>query len=215
MIQEILVALLGAIGVIVPAWFIYLNKKKELNLKIFQLKRELDEAKTIRTNNMMISIESINKIHLLATEMFKKTKADRFLILIAKNGKTEFRFCTVVYEQHKDHRDVYLSLGATNKFHGFEFDSTYLQMLKEAESTGYIRYQTDKMPDGILKQVYTNEKVTDSKIYFLNRRGLDDLNDEISYCSIATHNPEGFDQDDSITIRIFANVLKNELDKVK
>lgn len=183
----------------------------KFKMKSKQLETVLEHSKEFRDNTLMISIESISKIQGLCNEMFNKTNADRFLLLIAKNGKTEFRHCTVVYEQHKLSSKVYLSLGATSKYHGFEFDKSYLEMLKETEYKKYLPYKTVEMPKGVLKQIYEDEKVTESKLFFLQRKSINNEADEIIYCSIATHNQKGFNEHDDIKIRIFSQVLKSEI----
>ena len=84
------------------------NQKKNrlevenLQLENEQLKKDKEETEVkLQFLNRIMDLEFINKIGEAANRIFDNTKADRFLILVAKNGKEDFNIVSVVFEAHK------------------------------------------------------------------------------------------------------------------
>jgi hypothetical protein len=195
----ILVAILTAIvGPSILEWVKSKFAKKK------EIKKELSFSLTLNKFNLLKDI---------IDDLFKKTKVDRFLILVAKNGKEDFKFATAIYEQHSDTDKVKLSFGAVGKYVNFQFDDNYKQMLKEAELKGLYRFDAVKEPDSDLKNIYLAEGVKYSSIYFLKRiKDYDgEGNDCILYSSFATHNNQGFDSNDHIAKKIVVDKIKSSI----
>ena len=87
-------------------------------------------------------------------------------------------------------------------------------MLKEAEVQGLIELQTEKMSDCDLKSIYENEGVKFSDVHFLMRGEIDELNDRMFYCSIATHENAPFTKTEKINIKSNIDKLKYILKKI-
>ncbi len=173
------------------------------------------EKKEEKDNGLMFSL-TLNKFNLLKDtidDLFHKTKVDRFLILVAKNGKEDFKFATAIYEQHADNSKVKLSFGAVGKYVDFQFDDSYRQILKEAELKGHYRFDVTKEPESDLKNIYLAEGVKYSTIYFLKRiKDYDgEGNDCILYSSFATHNDEAFNSHDQIAKKLAVNKIKADV----
>lgn len=154
------------------------------------------------------SIEFFHDIKNSVDRVFDSTKADRFLILKAENGKTDFKFASVLYEQHKKTDKTKWSIGAAGRYLHFEFDQDYNQRLKEAERSGVVDLIVENLPYGTdFKTIYTSEGVTHSRIYFILRFSVNDQKDEILYCSVATH--EGNFSD------VEKIIIKQEIDMIR
>jgi len=92
------------------------------------------------------SIEFFHDIKNSVDRVFDSTKADRFLILKAENGKTDFKFESVLYEQHKKTEKTKWSIGAAGRYLHFEFGQDYNQRLKEAERSGVVDLIVENLP---------------------------------------------------------------------
>jgi hypothetical protein len=205
-LSPILVAVLTAI--IGPSILEWVKSK-------FAKNKENKVKKEEKDSGLMFSL-TLNKFNILKDtieELFAKTKVDRFLILVAKNGKEDFKFATAIYEQHADNDKVKLSFGAVGKYVDFQFDDNYRQILKEAEIKGLYRFDVDKEPDSDLKNIYISEGVNYSTIYFLKRiKNYDgEDNDCILYSSFATHDTEAFSPNDHINKKLVVNKIKADV----
>jgi len=192
----ILVALLGLAGII----YQYKHVKK-LNDKVNDLSK-----------GYVMNLRHFNDINKIVIKMFEYTSADRFLILTAMNGTRNFRIASALYEQHNTGEDnSIISIGAVGKYVNFEFDNHYLNLLHTVEQVGSTYLNVDEMPDCDLKNIYKSEGVTGSKILFITRKKIDDKNDRVFYCSIATHVDGGFDNNERTIIKSFTNGIKTLL----
>lgn len=183
-------------GSVVTAIFGLLALFVKYHLENRALKFENLELKTSVTTDF----ENIKRIQEQVFEIFKKTRADRFLLLMATNNSADMRFTTAFFEQHKD-GTTSISFGATNRFVKFEFDSEYRKMLKQVEREDSIILETSKMNDSDLKSIYEGESVKHSIMYFLRRMPLDKNNDKLIYASVGTHHPLKFTSIELVKIK--------------
>ena len=139
------------------------------------------------------------------------TNAERFLILTATNGQRDLRFANAIYEHHDTNPKVNLSIGATGRYVKFEFDSHYKEMLKQAERHGHVSYDVEAMQDCDLKYLYIAEEITFSNVFFLIRTKIDDENDRMFYCSIATHKGKPFTQAETMIMKAHLTGLKSKM----
>lgn len=151
-------------------------KEQELKLNIF---------------DKVMDLNSINKIKLAIDRIFANTSADRFLILIAINGKEDFSKISVIFEQHKSSE---YAINATARYKNIFIDAHYKQMLKQAEieQSKVVHFDVEKMEDCLLKDFYISEGVRFSKVRHLLRKSIDKDNDVLIYSSMATHNSKKF-----------------------
>lgn len=206
---SIIIALITA-GV--PAIKLFLDNRA-LKSQNNDLKKDIKDASI----NIQFDLEFFNAIKNNVTTLLNETKTDRFLILSATNGKSDMRFATALYEQHADSDKIKLSIGATSKYVKFEFDSEYRKMLKEAEATGAVSYSTKQMKDSDLKSIYELEQINHAEVHFMFRAKINEGNDRIFYCSIATHGEDSFTSNEKILIRLAVDRMKTlfeELPKV-
>ena len=167
-------------------------ENEKLQIEIARLHEEkADISVKLSFIDRIMDIPFFNELAHSINRIFKATKADRFLILIAKNGSKEFNLVTVVFEQHKN--DEY-KINAIRRYRNVDIseDMHYKQMLRNAERKGVQELDTSTMPNCLLKQFYLEEKVTHSKVRFLLRKPIDAKNDFVVFSSLATHNPVPF-----------------------
>lgn len=192
--NEIVISLITAISVIVPAILIYkkdmqklrLDYEKQINAHVKEKKEHKIKADVL---DKLLDFASFNQIKSAVDQIFENTRADRFLILIAINGKTDFKIVSVIFEQHKK---TEYDVSAIARYRHLEVDRDYRDMLKQAERDGVVHYETSKMHDCLLKQIYLFEKVKFSDVRHIARVPVDDDNDVLLYSSLATHNDKGF-----------------------
>ena len=212
MTTEIIVAVIGAIALITSGIITYFKdlRIKKIEIENKQMKSLIESAEqSVEDANIKINILNklgnffvFNEIRSSIDRIFENIKADRFLILIALNGKKDFRTMSVVFEQHK-HPE--LKINAIVRYRDILIDVPYKILLKNVENWGEVNLNIDTMPNQLLKDFYTIEQVQHSKLIFLHRKHLDSDNDMVVYCSAATHLPEKFNN-------IESTIIKTEID---
>lgn len=221
------------LGVLIPSILTYHIGLKKIRLQLVKNKKELEEikARNIQLSaakseadiklsffNQIIDFTSINIISNAVNRMFSKTKADRFLIMIAVNGKSDFNIISVVFEQHKLEN---YRINAIARYHNITIDLQYKQLLKETETKEIISLATGKMPESLLKDFYINENVQYSLLRKLVRKPIDKDNDFLVYSSISTHENRDFTRLEKSFIKtqyegtIIPNLLKVLTNQVK
>ena len=206
----------AVVGSAVTALGFYLNYRIKLKQLRVENKALADQSKSdnlrLEYFNKVVDFESISAIKEAVDNIFANTRADRFLILIAMNGKTNFNVVSVIFEQHKNTK---YSMNAIAKYRNLSVDDNYRQMLKMSESIGVVRLKTDDMKPQILKDIYELEGVKYSKVRHLLRKPLDDGNDFIVYSSLATHSEEDFTNKERVIIKsAYEGVIKPKIEEV-
>jgi len=195
-------------------YMMYLDSRKKA-VALEEQEWDLYQKKIIKGKitgtSMLIShdLAYFNEIKKCVDDVFARTKADRFLILIMTNGRTKKKFATVRYEQHKDHPLAYLSINAAERYVNFEFDEKCEQMITDSEHKTYVNLITEFMPEQKLKTIYTDEKITHGEFYFLARQPINEEKDEISTCSFATHSGI-FSPHENAIIQNNVNIIRNK-----
>lgn len=200
-------ALLGCIGVVSAAYITSLKRENKV------LKKQNEDL----SQELVFNLSTFNEINHVVSDMFKNTHSDRFLILAATNGKTELSQATVLYEQHfiDGQSKAVLSLGATNKYQNYIFDKHYLKTLKQCEiERDGVFFEVAKMEDCDLKNIYDSEAVKFSSVHFLSRNKMDENNDRLFYCSVATHGEENFCKQGKALIHGYVNQVKHKLKEI-
>ena len=182
---EIIVSIISIAGVLVPAFLLH---KREVGKIQLEMRKHISEKKEykIKTDvlDKVLEFSSFNMIKDAVDEIFEMTKADRFLILIAVNGKVDFNIVSVIFEQHKSND---YKVNAIARYRSLSIDEKYRLMLKNTEKNGTVCMVTSEMEDSLLKNIYEIEGVKFSSIRHILRSSVDDDNDILVYSSIATH----------------------------
>lgn len=178
------------------------RKRKGLEIKNLELENEslkveiankkIQENVHVQKLNFyddVIKLVFVNAIQDAVAEIFKNTSADRFLILIARNGKTDFKFADVILDFFENHSE---KVDAVRIYTNVELDSQYKVMLKSTEAHGFFDLETASMPDQILKHFYQIEDVKFGRTMHVARLPIDENNDFLIYTSVAKHQNVAF-----------------------
>lgn len=201
MILFILQILLPALALLGAAFITY---RKDVKLK--QMTQDMQKANSELTDVKMkrdvlgglLNFIAFNKIRDSVDRIFEQTKADQFLILFAINGKTDFNYVTVIFEQQKESK---YKINAIVRYRDVNIDVKYRGMLKDAETHGSVDLTTSEMSSQILKDFYTLEKIKHSKVHFIHRKSLDENNDVTVFGSVATHSKEKWSKAENTIIK--------------
>jgi hypothetical protein len=171
----IVIALISVFGVISTAGIAYFRdvRVKKLQAKLdsqeeehILLERKSDERSLkLGALNRLLDFTSFNEIRDSVDRMFDNTKADRFMIIIAMNGTTDFRVISVIFEQHKNKK---WKVNAIIRYRDVEIDESFKRTLKSAEKDGTVTFDVKTMTPQLLKDFYVIEKVKHSKFRFLH-----------------------------------------------
>lgn len=223
--MEINESLISLAGVIVTFLFggglyKYNNEKKKAKLELENLELENQRLRIATEENTekisfydnIIKLVFINAISEAVQGIFKDTIADRFLILIARNGKTDFKYVDVIFEFHKDKK---FDIDAVKIYKNVEIDNPYRQMLKNSEHYGFVDIETKRMEKQVLKHFYEFEKVNFSKVKPVMRKPIDEGNDFLVFTSTATHEDRAFnDIECAIIDRAHNGIIKPNIEKL-
>lgn len=197
---EILVALLGAIGVLGVALINHKTSKDKRTAE-HKLKQAVHE---IGLRNKALSFVGYTKnwyrIEKDLDVLTKETAIDRFLILNAWNGHLCPERTTAIYQKHFDGTTVI-------DYFGVPVDPWYQVMLSQVESNGFMTYKIDDI-QGNLREWYEAEGVTESALFFIEGTEHGGGSRAVSYCSFATHAPGGFANADIARCRAFVGKLR-------
>ena len=196
--SDIAISIISMIGVLIPAILLHKREVKKYEDHNTELKKENKEYEIkISFFDRIMDFTSINVIKDSVDRIFSQTSADRFLILIAINGKTDFNIVSVIFEQHKNQ---VTRINAIARYRNVHIDSEYRAMLKDTERNGMIHLEIEKMADSLLKEFYYIENVKHSLIKHLVRKPIDKNNDFLVFSSIATHSTTGFSKRSKVII---------------
>lgn len=187
--KEIWVAIIGTLSTITATYFAYRQSIKLKRMEIESSKKDsiiLDQQKNFSALSLLMDFELINSIKSRVDFIFNKTSADRFLILIAVNGKVDFNVVSVIYEQYKRDYNEPVTSAIENYSHIY-IDPHYRKMIKEVERNGSFFFDTDSCEEMCyLKNIYEQEKIFSSLVKFVQRVKIDENNDMIVFCSVAS-----------------------------
>lgn len=212
--------LIDTLNVLIPSILIFistiitgrwLHKREMIKVKkTVQKAEEKAEVSSKRSEYIprIMSLSNGMDLKRAVNEIFEKTKATRFLILIAVNGKYDLNSVSCLWFHYKneshevDPTYIYNNVDITE-------DTFYKGMLKKISkySHHYVDVDTRKMPQSILKDIYLDEEVMHSKVGFLTRAPIDGENDMLAFFSCATDEDtdEGFSEHENNLIKLIVN----------
>lgn len=212
-VNSVLGHLVTLLVVVIPAYLLHRREMAKKNKEIQIHKADTADYKIkAEVLDKILDFSAFNKIKDAVDEIFKTTRADRFLILIAINGKVDFNVVSVIFEQHKvsDYQ-----VNAIARYKSLKVDDDYRNMLKRSEKYDIVELETATMNESLLKDIYTLEGVKFSNIRHLLRIKADERNDILVYSSLATHNEKGFSQLGKRTANmVYDSVIRSTIKKV-
>ncbi len=180
------------------------------HLKLKQVKAEVGDP----TAGIFVTLNTFQHIEQQVDQMFQQTNATRFLILSATRSEKLGTNISAIYE-HSNEEKAQISVGATGRYVNVIGDEHYEAMLNKIEEFEYELFWTDTMQTSLLQQIYEAEKVVCSYVILIGKYQIDEHKERVIYCSIATHNPEGFlDEYQQEFIRLARNI-RFKIDEVQ
>jgi len=110
-----------------------------------------------------------------------KTNMNRFTIMISMNGKLEFNFITVLFDQKISD----LVVGGKSVYEKVATDSKYKSILGRLEWSKFI-WDHDLNGYGKMEQYSIAEKIKEHMWGFVGRVSLDKFDDVFVYCSMSS-----------------------------
>lgn len=216
MSTEVTIALISSAATVivsvVAGYFALRTKKAEQKTKV--IIKEKEKLKTeLSCINILFQHDFIALLNRQVSNLFRETKAERFLLLFAVNGKTDFNFVSVCYEKMKNEK----SAGAVYRYVRLGIDDHYRQVLKAVEREAAIYLNVKEMPDSLLKSIYESliENVKYSVIKFIKRLSADDDNDIVIYSSLATCDDNDFDENERVVIKRIYDIIRYHANSIE
>lgn len=179
------------------------NSELREQIKVSELlliNTQLDSLRDLRNARKIFRLEKAGRM------LFRRTKADRFLVVVAFNGRSDFTYVTVIFQLGDG-----IELDAVEVYNNLEIDKHYNEVLHRAERDGYYLFETEKEQDCLLKEIYEYEKVTHSVLRFVGREKINEEDDILTFTSTATHHENPFTLQELTQIHIVHNGFINSI----
>lgn len=208
---------------------LFLHKREMKKIKVSMSKVEESERKAKIEAHLkdkqssyiprIMTLRNSVEIKEAVDEIYKHTKATRFLILIAVNGKHDLNSVSCIWYHYRNQED---DVNPAKSYSNVDIteDVFYKGMLKHI-----AKYQHDffninvlKMPQSVLKDIYYEEQITHSKVGFLSRAKIDDENDMLTFfsCSTDADDDNGFTQREKNKIKLIVNgTIKPSMEQIQ
>lgn len=179
------------------------------SIKLYTLHKENLKLKDHKENNdiklkiyeEILNIKSISTISNAISDLFEKTVADRFLIIMGIEISGQVTHISVIFEQH-NYLNHQIRVNAIARYNNVEIDNNYRDMIKHIQLFGSVDIEVKNMEDSLLKNFYITEGVTFSKVKFLKRKTIKQNKDLVCFSSIATHASREFNDKEKTEIKI-------------
>jgi len=154
--------------------------------------------------------DGLIEVQQIMERVLDKTGAQRFLILKTENGGGKPRlgshlYASVMYEAISNPM-----VSVKNDYQRLLVDNIYVKMLSDIGPSTPNKLIRDNMKEGILKRIYTKEKVAYSEIHYLS-----ETDNAFFYLSIATSKDDRFNGPiDRVEIEIAISKLVNIFEKI-
>ena len=201
---SIIVAIITSTALVAVAIIAYV---REVRLKRYELKikqqsetheRESNEIKLqSRILERLIDFSTFNELRDSVDRIFNKTKANKFYIFMALNGKTDFNVISLIFEQHDSTKTT---VNAIVRFKQVPIDNKWREIIKESEVTGPVHLDTSEMPPQLLKDMFMMNDTEHSVIRHLHRDPIDDENHVVTFSTLSTNKPTKYTEKENAVI---------------
>lgn len=192
--NEIIVAVIGLLGVALTAYLGYRSKQVEREVA----RRELEfQAAALDFSAFLTEWDGCYADLL---DLMQTTPVDRFLILRAWNGHMQPRWTTCCYQmrQGKQQPVSYVHV---------DLDRDYVERLSQAVQNGMVVIRTDQEPPSLVKSIYEAEGVKSSVWFHIESLAFGRAK-AITYCSFASADVDSLDDATLTFCRRIASRLK-------
>lgn len=197
---EIIIALIGLIGVLGTA-FINKRSKRKVEARAEQAECEVNLQRAAL--NFGSFLQEWSGTYQEIEHLLNTTPIDRFIIFRAWNGALYPRWTTAVIQIRKGEQ-------APIAYVHFELDVDYVSRLKEISNSNTVVVNTKALADGVaIKDVYLAEGVHHAVWSHISSDSITGKGSVSHvYCSFATHSEEPLDQSVVTRCSILAGRLK-------
>jgi hypothetical protein len=200
MSAEMLTAIGSVIGIFLTAGIAWLKLKIERAGRTQAENEVTFQRAALRFTELVGEWAEISE---MVTDAIDKTRLDRFMVLRAWNGELSPQWTTAVHQIREVGQTPMLYIHV-------ELDTDYIDKLRSVVSSGYKRFEVNKLSDDSLAaSIYKREGVTDSLWAHLASYHVPGTESRaIEYVSFATHHPDGFDEETLTACRLMVGRLK-------
>ena len=157
------------------------KEKKKLKRENEYLKDNIYRQKIVKIKELM-DLQRFSSMEKAILKCFDSTQIDRFSVMFVMNGKTEFKFLTVLYDQSEiDH-----NLGSISPYTRFPIDHNYKKMLAEIEEGSFVWRSDKDFGVGLINDYLDLEMIRLIGWAFIKRIPIDEQNDIVVYCSFSS-----------------------------
>lgn len=212
-------------GTVVAAVLLHKREMKKIALETrkaeYQLQHKLSEAikeKEKLKQDREVAVkksEFLPRIMKLKTsilieravkDIFEHTRATRFLILIGVNGKYELNCISCIWYDYKKEEDDINPIDAYKNV-DITDDLYYKRIIKKIsdDNNAVEKIHTLSMTDSVLKDIYFEEQIVNSRVGFLSRKPIDSENDFMMFYSVSSDHDEDFPKREERFIKMKLN----------
>lgn len=185
--KGIFVEIIQYIGLLTTAIFGFISAErgkriKEMKVVKQDLRDSLYDVRLLRVKEVF----NLRRFSILEKEIKRllyNTRIDRFTILFVMNGKTDFDYLTVLFDQILGAEG-----GGVSAYNKFKVDDIYKATIKEIELHKYKWIDT-RQNFGIVGEEFRIEGIYEALFNFVERVRIDSFNDVILYSVASTHSP--------------------------
>ena len=175
--------ILGVVGTTLMG---YLAQKKNKALKrqkevVDKLKDNIYQAK-IRQVKEVYDLQRFSNFQQIVHKMFAGTPIDRFAIMFVMNGKVDFNFLTVLFDESMLNPEI----GDISPYTRFPIDDAYRSMLRSCERNGFVWRDGPDFGVGVIDDYLVLEKIKCIGWGFVQRVRLDEFNDLLVFASVSS-----------------------------
>lgn len=158
----------------------WIKKNIKSNKKEKEFKENIYQAKTWIFKEIY-DLQRFSELERYIKQVFTKTNMNRFTILISMNGKIEYNFISVLFDQKLGDTNI----GSKSIYDHIETDEVYKKMLKRLENVKFI-WDADFGNYGIMQQYSETEGIKEHMWGFVERINLDKYDDVYLYVAFTS-----------------------------
>jgi hypothetical protein len=184
--MEILKTILTFIGAVsVPAVTLvifWLKNKKDAVEKENDLLKDNIYLTKINQLKEIFDLKSFSKLEEEISQIFKLTFCDRFSIMVLMNGKVDFKFMTLLFDQRK----AFENESFVMPYRKTMIDRRYHDLIFNLSLGQSEWLHKDFTRAGNIGAMFSDEDIKSIGFYKVKRVQLDDFNDLFVYCCWST-----------------------------
>lgn len=188
--NEVIKEMLKLLGLIISPVLGYLLAQKSKALKKEKQDNELlkDNVYQSKINILkeIFDLQKFSELERLINLICDNTSMDRFTIMFVMNGKIDFNYMTVIYDQSKiDH-----SIGGTSPYAKFPIDHAYKTLVNKIEKGRPVWHSIPDKTMGNIVDFIELEGIKHIMYLKVKRIPIDEFNDIVVYLSISSTDEE-------------------------